>query len=959
MKTLFSLKKKIGSILVAAAMMLAAVPSIGLAATVETDPELLVNGDFQDYRELETDETIGGSTIPAGAWLPNDWVIEPANNGGEARCDLLGSNYRQLRLIGQGLKAYQDVKGIEPLEHYALDFDFQSQDVSVKVYFMHYDEETDTFMMLEDYVDSYNAQTPDDTSDDIAVMSVMAPGNTGMYDYTFVGGWTKGTRFAASDKLTQVGYTSFAHDSLSFMTPPHTNAVRVEFFGWDGYQTYIDNVSLKKGANHIKDGKLTNYDTNSAGLGKSRYWRSNRIEMVTDENGTYLTSAFHLTSGNISDNWQNVILKTGKTYRYSFKYKSLLEGQEDFAPGVWSTSLAGSALFLPSLKPVGTDGDWTIYEGYYTAANSNNDPLTQVLITPYSKASTGTPVDMWFDDFSLVEAPALETDANGNAQLRWGQDIAQSKAKLLVATYDKATGKLVDVKTVAVGDDTQAGRYYNYVQEMSGDYVCKAFLWNSEVGMKPIVSALNRDVLYRSLPVNETFDTSAALSLEKGWKVFNPSNAGEIKIADQTLVSTERSDGRRVELDLETITSGTVIFEFDARLFTQEYGVNAGFYGNTNGFFDVYNDNGEYITSMKAADRTTFYADDDSGDGAWGGSGDGKSGYSTRILANTMYANDVLCTYKVVVNLDTKTWNVYQKNSSSGQVLQWQNEGSAEGATINRPSSTDFALNKSASKYNISKIVFGLGRAHTIDNLKVYRPEVAPISQTFDSAELSGAWKLNYPALGSYRNGNMTDPGKISVVDGWLVADGGVVTGVAEDDVNIYFRNAEFDFETISEGTVVIEYDLRNRASGFSAGEGANGPTGLLDVYNENNEKLVFLQANDRAHVYANGYGMGNSGNGSLVTNLITLGLCRIRIELDLATSTYKVFQQNITSDGIASGDEVQWAVDGGTGNDGTVFEPTNVFEFKTEGAAANVSKIAVGMRSDDTAIDNLKIYTK
>ncbi len=221
-------------------------------------------------------------------------------------------------------------------------------------------------------------------------------------------------------------------------------------------------------------------------------------------------------------------------------------------------------------------------------------------------------------------------------------------------------------------------------------------------------------VIPQELPYYNTFDTNGDLLDTEGWKKVIPS--GTIKIEGNQLQSSGGTNvyWRWVELDLETISSGTVVFEFDAYFGGSGATINGGAWKTGDvGLFDVYNDKGDWISSIYAEDRSSIYARHDSAEHYYGG-----PTYSTKMVTDTFFQLDSASRIKVEVDLDTKKWRVYQNIIGTKTVRQWKITGDG---TVNRPSSTEFDLNKSATSYNVSKISFGMRNNYAIDNIKIYQ----------------------------------------------------------------------------------------------------------------------------------------------------------------------------------------------------------------------------------------------
>ncbi len=219
-------------------------------------------------------------------------------------------------------------------------------------------------------------------------------------------------------------------------------------------------------------------------------------------------------------------------------------------------------------------------------------------------------------------------------------------------------------------------------------------------------------LIQQDLPYCNTFDTDGDLLDTDGWKKVIPSGASGISIRDNKLQPMDNTAAywRWVELDFETISSGKVVFEYDA---TYGATVNGGFWrADDYGLFEMINEQGQSLAGIWAEAQAAVYMNGYLG----------TSGYASKIMANTFIWLQGTRHYKVVVDLDNDKWHVYQSFENGDNLVQWKtqgNENDREGNPI--LSTTDFSFRPDTTNHNISKIAFGMRNPCSIDNLKIYQ----------------------------------------------------------------------------------------------------------------------------------------------------------------------------------------------------------------------------------------------
>ena len=730
MKTLFSLKSRIGAILTAAALMATAMPMTGFAAASQTAPDLLVNGNFsvaategQTFGETKQ-VTLTADQIPAG------WEVRYDESDYEERTDGyksgMGANMaaaRRLYFYGDAFSIAQKVKGIEPLTTYAIScLQSSTQNAVVMVNFLNYDEETDTYKTLSQYVADYNA-ADEDATNDISIPKLVAGGTTTSADYV-----SRRYSVRGGDRNMTDSYY------FSFTTPKYTNAVEV-VLGSDGdnchpnQATYFDDVTLKRATDVVYNGGFQYKKNNNDAAGFSGSMSTQSVDG---------NNYFVINGPGAAQFPQNIVIKTGQKYRVRFKYKHTLgDTIADKSPNVQLVGCgnSGDDRSIPlgyTATPVGTDGDWTIYEGSVYASQSLSNPgsgLYNMNLLFRSRGlqtgetwTLGDGQTMCYDDLSITEVTTLGTNFAGGISVDYSPAYAGETAEIIVAKYDPATGDFVGIEHETIGSGAKAGYFTTYVSSLASAYDVKVFLWDGLGTMKPITSTINRASTIAELPYFNDFENAAeVVGFEYDAHSYTSDSTckrcgtlhsditkgqnGNLVVKDGAL-SFENSDWdgtvcfwynnyraepfHNVELQFKPQTSDIIVFEFDYNLANNGDAVRLG-----NGFFTVFDSAGN-----KAAGWYGYNGDGGVYDG--GVKVDGKiQGYSWAHAHKDHH-------FKVEVDLNNKQWTVSGTNVAKPETVY---------------STGDIA--------DISKLSIGLTNStDKIDNLRIYKKITAQQADT-------------------------------------------------------------------------------------------------------------------------------------------------------------------------------------------------------------------------------------
>ena len=736
MKTLFSLKSRIGAILTAAALMATAMPQIAFAATASTGTELVTNGNFSKWTAPGEAITFTNSkgdvtvTHAADAVLPDNWTYGYVDNflSSTATLNCVGTNAKIPGFQANGIMLSQKVQGIEEGESYTLAWNSHAPgNMNVELSFMHYDEETDKYMTLAEYVAAVNAD--DDDTNDLVLPRIGDQAHTGavVIDYT---GKKASPRGGSSSWVNNTLTTPY---SLHFVAPVGVNAAEIKLWSSGNGPTQscqIDNVSLKKSTQVVQNGGFENrqnntYDTVWQGL-------QTNAGIVAADGNRYRS----ITTAGSTGGGQSLALKENTKYNLTFKYKETLdESIADKSPyvdiGVFNQGEEKDITpGLVPVTPVATDGDWTIYSGEFTTKEAQITSLkasgiVNLTITPRSrelKEGETWSGEMCYDDLSITEVTTLGTNFAGGISVDYSPAYAGETAEIIVAKYDPATGDFVGIEHETIGSGAKAGYFTTYVSSLASAYDVKVFLWDGLGTMKPITSTINRASTIAELPYFNDFEnaaevvgfeydahsyTNASTCSRCGTLHGNITNGqnGNLVVKDGAL-SFENSDWdgtvcfwynnyraepfHNVELQFKPQTSDIIVFEFDYNLANNGDAVRLG-----NGFFTVFDSAGN-----KAAGWYGYNGD--------GGVYDGGVNVAGKIQGYSWAHAHKDHHFKVEVDLNNKQWTVSGTNVAKPETVY---------------STGDIT--------DISKISIGLSNStDKIDNLRIYKKITAQQADT-------------------------------------------------------------------------------------------------------------------------------------------------------------------------------------------------------------------------------------
>lgn len=749
MKTLFSLKTRIGAILTAATLTAAAVPMTGLAATASTTPNLIVNGDFSKATKVTEDVTYDetNQVTVAAASHPDDWEIKYDKDeydirpDGTARSSFGLTTAKNVMFFGgNAFTASQKVKGIEPGKRYSIEFGARTagdNTALVTVKFLHYDEETDTYQTIKEYIDAQNEANGTELK--LLTASVNQDNSTDT-EYTEASYGVRMGTYDGNVPMTR---------NFNFITPPYTNAVEVVLGGTTNSNQphpnqyiYIDNVTLRRSSEVVINGDFADVKNKTQCAG----WTGN-IAATNTLDGT--GNCYTITSAGSATCPQNVILKSGQTYKVTFKYKHTLgDNVADKSPffnlsGRGDDYKQTSKLnFKPEL--IGTDGDWDIYEGYITAPEGlvNEGYFLMGMLCRSRALKDGESWDdgytMSYDDISIVEATTLTNSTSGGATIAYSPAYKGDTASLIVAKYVPGTDEFVGIEVETIGADAEAGYVTTYIASMAGAYDVKAFLWDGLGTMKPITAPITRASSIYELPYSNTFSSAedaARVSYQdistRDWANTTESNAyrtATVSIEDGKLVQKNVSGywhwknypsricgNGQLTIDFKPQSTGTLVVELD-RSFTYEDKLTGKNSFSNDGFLRVEDADGNVLAAFRADGR-----------GASNGTTSGNNPFINGAYDETAHINNPSWMYnhniKYEINFDTKKYQIYVDDALLHQVTT-----DTEATPV-----TEFAFAADSA----SKLVYNYScNGEALDNIRIYKKIEAAQTETSFNLEV-------------------------------------------------------------------------------------------------------------------------------------------------------------------------------------------------------------------------------
>ena len=989
MKTLFSLKSRIEAILTVAALLATAMPMTGFAATAKEAPELLVNGNFKN---VTTEALTFGSnsqiTIDAGM-APTDWDITFNEDNyvdtEKAYVSISGTNINALAVMDNSLTVSQKVKGIQPGEFYTLSFDASTRSSSsgeVIVNFLNYDEEAGTYKTIYQYVTDYNA-ADEDESNDIALTQASVGSSSDKVDYTSV---KYAFRCGAAD-----GSKPLKNYKLNFVAPPYTNAVEVVCSNpatgrtSSTYQVLFDNMSLKLGAEVVNNGNFQAFTSMANGdtVYNSPWWQGVAV-FEADETATYdpyerykvISNA--KTDGVTRGNSTYLLLNENSDYRITFKYKHTIgDNVADKTPfiSLQNGDIKWADIPVPTATKIGTDGDWGIYEAYFTTpAAVNGTGLVNISLSPATRAlAEGESWDegyaVYYDDISIVEAPTMNINTAGGIDVSYTSVFDDDTADLVVAKYDKVTGELEDIDIVTIGADADAGVWTKYTEAVSLTNSVKVFLWDGIGTMKPVANSVARPSYTKTVPYKWVFDTADYVpTLEDGIGYNATGDNGSVSVTDKGLALSNSAldgikDSHRIDFNFDPVSTGKLYAE------------------------------------LKFVGQQTFCHDglaiisDANGNRIAGVATEGRGANSAKVWQNTSWsAKDVQnvswkggAVVKLELDFTTGKYKVYQKgtqlaSTSLGNEFALPAGASASKLTFNYSNNGDYleyvklyteevtaTQTETAYTMNVGDtqqagITYEPATGKMYD-MKFASSNTAIAEVTADgliTAKRAGTatitatsafYDVNYeyvvtipetvtvtPVTLNYVD-NFTSAQEIKDLAGWSIlnrqantvlatADGKLVaTGVAVADKATGAAQAKLKFDAVSSGKLVIEVEYGN-PNGVTA---VSANAGLLNIYASDGTKIAGLRADGTgaSHIYDAGALVKSTTRGR------DLGL--IKFEIDLTAKTYQVWKNEKAVASAADATKTSFALSSTDNLDVSSFE----FTFTNEG----------------DYIDNVKVY--
>lgn len=738
MKNLFSLKSRIGAILTAAALVSTALPMTGFAATATQPVNLLANPDFNSQMTVgEGGMTVISSadntsklTIAAGTVLPTDWNIEFDGTADDdtPRIGYGGGNYKPLAMSNANtLKVTQVVKNIKPNTSYSFSYGaagWGSNHTTAQVVFGRYDEENG-FQTITDYITKYNADKED--ADKLVT-----------HRYHKI----TGSDYEADDTVSysrqinsfsQWNLSLYPRTSVDFITPPLANAVKVVIFNNSepnsSHSHNFDFCVLAENTEVVNDG---NFDAKSATDSDGSLYLSgwNQSIGVYDEDGVNIVAK--LDSGNNHRPHQNIALKASTKYRVTFKYKDdLTHENATHAPYLHFSTQDGSLAFVvneTNAFKVGTDGDWDLYEGYFTTVGASNNntglPIHNYQMMLRTRNEANWSGAQYYDNLSIVEATKMGVTSAGGAEIVYSPAYDGETVELIVAKYEPGTTNLVDIDRETIGADAKAGYVTKYVASMAASYDIKAFLWDGLGTMKPLAAPVTRSSMVREVPYFNDFssaDDVARVSYqdisirEKGGSVdSNAFRTGTIGIEDGKLVQRNvtgywfpttpafpyylpaRNCGNgQLTIDFEPQSTGTLVLEV-YRGYTADVASNDRNIGGFDGMFGVYASDGTRIAGIQADGRGDF----------------GSPWEKTKWVDGTLDGNNWMNarTIKYEIDFTAKKYKVFFDNVQKTAGTQ-----------------TEFEFTQS----DASKLVYNFSQnGEAIDNIRIYKKVTAEQAET-------------------------------------------------------------------------------------------------------------------------------------------------------------------------------------------------------------------------------------
>ncbi|MEE0944575.1 MAG: hypothetical protein UIM24_03890 [Clostridia bacterium] len=382
MKTLFSLKSRIGAILTAAALLASAMPMTGFAAPTN----LLTNGSFDETYTLETalefSDGTDTDTIAVGTVLPTGWDISVVTDLVAANdLKIMGGN-KFVQFIGGGYNVSQMVNsGIVPGTQYTLAFDsyIVGRGLATITWYT-YDEAKDEYTQLSE--ESY-----------ITMQSISA-----------------GT------------YGSFKRYYYNTVAPSYANAAKITFGKHTGstgptQESSVEAVSFyaNNGGELVNDGDMENVYNNI----RLFTWGT-RITKDNVASGNY---AIGLNAQNLTDMCQNVKLIPDNYYKLSYKYAQTgRQAGADLSPYIlleYLNAPNGEAIDTIITEAATNDGVYNEGAAYFYAPAVDGDAYKAITakLTLGTRNEADWAGSVFFDDVSIKAITVAEIPVDAKVNL--------------------------------------------------------------------------------------------------------------------------------------------------------------------------------------------------------------------------------------------------------------------------------------------------------------------------------------------------------------------------------------------------------------------------------------------------------------------------------------------------------------------------------------------------------------
>lgn len=486
--------KRMVAVICAVVLTLTLLPAAMPVFATESNENLMLNGSFEAVTALSEEKVYTGDgvtvTLAEGTKVPENWSYErtaTALNAGHTISTVTNDDYNGTNVVqftGLGFKISQNVNGLVEGGNYSLSFDARSaSNIDVMVDFMYYDSANDTYTPLKTYADNNNLTLMD--------------GRYSEYD-------TRINETPQSRILVYPGNAKgvMTRHSLNFVVPPYANAAKISFGGYglgDSQHAGVDNIDLRLCNELISNGE---FNANSAG-NKAFGWVQQLVTVKNPDGSSNPCVA--INSYNVQNMHQFILMKQGRTYKMSFKYRDENLKEDAVVPGVYfeyfgSTVPSGVGAITSTPTVVSEENGWKLYECDVKVPEIQNYIYDTVcvkvrlrsLVTGDDKTWTGT---AYYDDLSIRELSDISyTTVNDgiSAKLSYSHLNDDDRAKWIIGRYnsDNTLDSIVNIVDVGESVETGAVKEYTVMLDLltDGD-VYKSFLWKDLSSITPVIPA--------------------------------------------------------------------------------------------------------------------------------------------------------------------------------------------------------------------------------------------------------------------------------------------------------------------------------------------------------------------------------------------------------------------------------------------------------------------------------------